>query len=404
MFHNCSSIKELPDISNLNFSNVINMSYIFSGCKLLKELPDISKWDTNQLINIEGMFENCESLPSLPDLSNWNKNKNINYKQRLFRNCKTLESLPDLSNLFSEEDLKNDYIFEGCEKLEDKFNENKENEETCLERLNYICNKYCPFFNRIHSCLKFGLYFLSFIFVFSCGIFLSRYIYYHILNLSLDASKEFFNDPKTYSFLLNYINISNIAIVKNITNSTEIKEILDNKEDFINKEMNFTYINDNIKFEISQKYLIAYSIIIFSAFLLNFSILIFIIIFYNCLAVISPIIVIIVITIFLLTNVFSIIIEIKDLIITNHLSNSINIFDTKLKELFGLEFSETISNEYNSLNESFISIIVHIFFSLFFILLFAIIYENIVNERKVNKNYIYEKNKNIFASNINELI
>ena len=33
MFYNCSSIKELPDISNLKFSNITNMRYMFSGCK-----------------------------------------------------------------------------------------------------------------------------------------------------------------------------------------------------------------------------------------------------------------------------------------------------------------------------------------------------------------------------------
>ena len=36
------SLKSLPDISKWNTSNVINMSYMFSGCTSLNSLPDIA--------------------------------------------------------------------------------------------------------------------------------------------------------------------------------------------------------------------------------------------------------------------------------------------------------------------------------------------------------------------------
>ena len=136
MFYNFSSLTELPDISNLNVSNVIDMRCMFSGCKSLKKLPDISKWNTNKLINIEGMFEYCESLIFLPDISNLNKNKSINNKTGLFNNCKSLEIVPDLSNLFGEEELKDNYIFEGCTKLEEKLKgNNKENRKIIVKYL-----------------------------------------------------------------------------------------------------------------------------------------------------------------------------------------------------------------------------------------------------------------------------
>ena len=50
LFRNCSSSKSLPDISEWNTSNVINMNYLFCGCSSLESLPDISKWDTLMLI------------------------------------------------------------------------------------------------------------------------------------------------------------------------------------------------------------------------------------------------------------------------------------------------------------------------------------------------------------------
>ena len=42
MFTDCNSIISLPDISNLNTSNVKKMNYMFSGCDSIISLPDIS--------------------------------------------------------------------------------------------------------------------------------------------------------------------------------------------------------------------------------------------------------------------------------------------------------------------------------------------------------------------------
>ena len=54
----CKSLKELPDISKCNTSNVNNMTAIFCDCISLKELPDISKWNTNNLVDIKWIFSN----------------------------------------------------------------------------------------------------------------------------------------------------------------------------------------------------------------------------------------------------------------------------------------------------------------------------------------------------------
>ena len=56
------------------------MEFLFSECSSLKELPDISKWNTNTINNIAGLFNKCSLLTKLPDISKWNTNKVNNMK------------------------------------------------------------------------------------------------------------------------------------------------------------------------------------------------------------------------------------------------------------------------------------------------------------------------------------
>ena len=72
LFFNCSSLKSIPDISKWNSPIVTNLSGVFSGCSSLNSIPDISKWKTNICKDLSSMFENCSSLLVLPDLSKWN--------------------------------------------------------------------------------------------------------------------------------------------------------------------------------------------------------------------------------------------------------------------------------------------------------------------------------------------
>ena len=74
LFYECSSLKELPDISKWNTFLVKDMSYLFYGCSSLNELPDISKWNTILVTNISYLFYECSSLNELPDISKWNTN------------------------------------------------------------------------------------------------------------------------------------------------------------------------------------------------------------------------------------------------------------------------------------------------------------------------------------------
>ena len=83
-------------LSLLNTSNITDMSYMFHGCSLLKELPDISKWNTSKVSNMSYIFSGCKSLISIPDISKWNTS-NVNDMREMFYECNSLISLPDIS-------------------------------------------------------------------------------------------------------------------------------------------------------------------------------------------------------------------------------------------------------------------------------------------------------------------
>ena len=96
LFFNCSSLKSIPDISKWNTAKTTNLSCVFSGCSSLNSIPDISKWKTNICEDLSSMFENCSSLLVLSDLSKWNTQL-VKDMHNMFSGCSALMSLPDIS-------------------------------------------------------------------------------------------------------------------------------------------------------------------------------------------------------------------------------------------------------------------------------------------------------------------
>ena len=116
MFNNCSSLLSLPDISKWDIRWVTNMISMFSDCSKLENFPNFSKWETKSLINISGMFCNCSSITSIEGLSNWNTEK-INNISCLFYGCSKLVSLPDLSKWKTNNITNMSWLFNGCSSL-----------------------------------------------------------------------------------------------------------------------------------------------------------------------------------------------------------------------------------------------------------------------------------------------
>ena len=81
MFSGCSSLKSLPDISNWNTNNVINLNGMFESCIKLENLPDISKWNIDNVEDIDNFISNCSPSIQLPEnFKNLKCNDNMDKK------------------------------------------------------------------------------------------------------------------------------------------------------------------------------------------------------------------------------------------------------------------------------------------------------------------------------------
>jgi len=86
MFKDCYSLEE-PDISYLDTSNVLNISYMFASCKKFKNL-NLKYFDTLNIIDMSYLFYFSDQLISL-DISKFengprNNNKNYVYKTHFY--------------------------------------------------------------------------------------------------------------------------------------------------------------------------------------------------------------------------------------------------------------------------------------------------------------------------------
>ena len=61
-FYKCSSLIELPDISDWDLSKVTSMKELFFGCKSIKILLYISNWNLGKVTDISSLFYGCSSL------------------------------------------------------------------------------------------------------------------------------------------------------------------------------------------------------------------------------------------------------------------------------------------------------------------------------------------------------
>ena len=112
MFNGCKSLTSL-NVSNFNTSQVNYMSYMFNGCESLTSL-DLSNFNTSQVADMSNMFGYCKSLTSL-NISNFNTSQ-VTGMSGIFNNCTSLTSL-DVSNFDTSRVTSTSYIFNGCTSL-----------------------------------------------------------------------------------------------------------------------------------------------------------------------------------------------------------------------------------------------------------------------------------------------
>ena len=61
LFHGCSSLAFLPDITNWKINKIeeVDMSDMFGECISLSHLPDIGKWRNNCFFKMNYVYNDC---------------------------------------------------------------------------------------------------------------------------------------------------------------------------------------------------------------------------------------------------------------------------------------------------------------------------------------------------------
>ena len=108
LFFNFGNVKEFVGLSNLDTSQVTNMSEMLAACGV-KEL-DLSGWDTSQVINMSDMFLDSPNLEKV-NVKNLNT-INVTNMIEMFKGCPKLRKL-DLSNFETPKLEKAGEIFGG---------------------------------------------------------------------------------------------------------------------------------------------------------------------------------------------------------------------------------------------------------------------------------------------------
>ncbi|MDL2243909.1 DUF285 domain-containing protein [Parabacteroides sp. OttesenSCG-928-J18] len=97
MFSYCSNITnnngQLNELSNIDTSNVTNMTYMFDSCIKLTSVPE---FDTSNATNMNMMFSGCTILTTIPEIDT----SNVTDMQNMFRKCSGLTTVSEL-NLIS---------------------------------------------------------------------------------------------------------------------------------------------------------------------------------------------------------------------------------------------------------------------------------------------------------------
>ena len=118
LFKDCTNLKKIKSIDNLDVSNVQDMSSMFENCTSLTNI-DISGWDsdgTRNITNMNSMFKNCSTLTNVTLLSDADSTKDLADTAAMFEGCSKLTNI-DLKNIttWAVEDMGS--MFKNCSSL-----------------------------------------------------------------------------------------------------------------------------------------------------------------------------------------------------------------------------------------------------------------------------------------------
>ncbi|NUG67519.1 BspA family leucine-rich repeat surface protein [Lactobacillus mellis] len=112
LFGSFYGVKEYVGLSNLDTSQVTDMSYMFEACSF-KEL-DLSGWNTSQVTDMKNMFSDSPNLEKI-NVNSFNT-KNVKNMHEMFFGCRKLRKL-DISN-FETPNLKNADLMFGEDRID----------------------------------------------------------------------------------------------------------------------------------------------------------------------------------------------------------------------------------------------------------------------------------------------
>ena len=115
MFNHCKKLEKI-DLNNFRNEKVTSMAGMFQHCESLKEI-NISKFDTSNVIQLSCMFNDCYNLENLilPKKISTDKMK---FMPWMFYGCSKLKSL-DLSSLKCENQFVMNNMFDECDNLKE---------------------------------------------------------------------------------------------------------------------------------------------------------------------------------------------------------------------------------------------------------------------------------------------
>lgn len=91
-FENCIYLTTLINFKDLDTSNCIYFSKMFSYCVSLQNINGLENWNVENGMDFSFMFAHCKSLQDISVLQNWNVSKDEYFKS-MFYNCKSLQDI-----------------------------------------------------------------------------------------------------------------------------------------------------------------------------------------------------------------------------------------------------------------------------------------------------------------------
>ena len=111
MFNGCTNLSDISTLANWDMSNVTAINGLFVSCKSLSDLSPISNWDVSNVSQIGGMLS-YSVITNIDAIKNWHTPKLINMNQ-LFRSNTRLTNV-DLSNWDVSNVTNMDELFSMC--------------------------------------------------------------------------------------------------------------------------------------------------------------------------------------------------------------------------------------------------------------------------------------------------